>query len=823
MSDWFALGLATIGSVTGVVLSSLALQAEPNTKDLGDCIFDLFVSRRISARRYFRKRTSDPSISSTTFESVGNTLFEEEDPVAAPTRFSGRDHVLVAKRGFAVKPSPTQLIENANNISLQSSNPINFRSHTLFLNNQLVTPSVSPTGLKGEQGEQGPQGDQGDSGLKGVKGDPGSKGSKGQFGNQGPLGEDGKDGKDGLKGEKGINGPAGMTGLLGQTFDFFKIWPDQATKDADEAKDPRPSDFPPAGHYGLVSDDGKVYLSDGLNLTQVDDISEQGMHGEKGEKGEKGNKGDPGQQGLQPAPGPKGDLGLKGFEGQPGTTKGEKGSPSTEDGGDGDPGERGDVGPTGNRGPKGDFSMLGFDDITRPVLTTIIQGTPRENYTLEVENPVYSLPVRVYALVVTPGQTPTAQDIVDNGELILVPVDANGQGNALYVNTSPDNLWFTWVDNDRDPQQPIGPFIGPDLAFSVTSQEPATYELFIDGKFESSISVPGGPEPVSFPFVASLGQSYLIQWVDPNDNSFYCEPSTTEGDVAEGTVGGPVNVVFDCYPLESLGGTLISNTSRTIFVTIDTPGGNTFFDSVSSNGGSFVFPQLFPRFSSYNVSILGLGPDVCVGAIGVITAGGVNDLLIGCNFGRLIMNFNQGGRRSFTLLVNGSNVGTYDLFSGQAIPEVIAPGATWQVIPDPADSPNVPSRTGTMPSSDLQVNFTYPPRPYRVQVTTEGVQGGVNTATYELTLNSFSPETEVKVFSGGNGYFDTRASTGDQYRVRFISVDPIDPFQANCDDKTSSASAVVAGPIRDPLTGTVGTRDVDIAVRPCGNDPNIPI
>lgn len=824
-SDRFALGLATIASTTGLILSSIAVATQPETKDLGECILDLFVSRRITAQRYFfnRNATQTQPIISSTFESVGDTFFEEEDPAANPTFFSGSNHVLVFKRGFAVKPSPTQVIETSTSINFQSANPINFYANQLTLKGQVInptSPSFILTGLKGEKGEQGQEGETGDIGIKGIKGEPGNQGMKALIGLQGPLGVQGTDGKDGLKGQKGVDGFPGLTGLSGDTFDFAKIWPDQKSKDDDEATNPRPPDFPAAGEYGLVSDDGKVYLSDGLNLTEVDDISQQGMHGEKGEKGTKGEKGIEGKQGSQPAPGPKGDIGLKGFVGVPGITKGEKGESSGVPGAKGDPGDSGDLGIKGPQGQKGDFSLDDFDAVTLPIVTSIVQGTPADNYTIEVFNPVYSLPVRVYAWATS--TTPTAQEIVDNGELITVEIDFNGQGNQLYVNDG-DQLWFTWLDNDVDPQDVIGPFTGPSLSFSVTALQTSTYDLFIDGTFAERITIPGGPDPVAFTFVGSLGQSYLIQWVDQKSDIF-CEPSISEGDPVEGTVGGPVNVMFDCFPLETVAGTLVSDVKRNISISVTSPNGSTVFqDELQGvSPGPFVYPDKYPRFGSYLLFIFSFN-EPCQGASGVIPEGGVNDVIVGCNFPQLIMNFDQGGRRTFTLTVNGSTRGTYELFSGQAIPDVIAPGDSWQVIADPADLPNVPSRAGTMGSSNLTVNFSYPQRPYRVQVTTQGVVGGVFEATYELILNFYPPEKEVKTFSGGNGFFDTRASTGNEYQVRFVSIVPNDPFQANCGNKTSSSSTTISGPIRDPLVGVVGTRDVDIAVRPCGDDSNIPI
>lgn len=814
--NWFVSGISILSATTGVILSSFALQnRQPKSEEIGDCLFDLFVTRRIVANSYFKLRKANPFVTNNTFESVGNVQIEEEDSTLEPLRFSGRDHVLVTKRGFALKPSPIQILENTTSLQLTSLlNPISFYSHHLFLKGQLVT-EFPISGLKGESGDMGVKGDVGNVGLGGLKGDQGVMGSKGQIGNQGPIGDDGKIGLKGDKGAKGANGLTGVSGLIGNSFDFAKIWPDQASRIADESKVPRPSDFPNAGEYGVVSDDGKVYLSDGLNLTEVDDISQQGMHGEKGLKGEKGSKGEVGEKGFNGLSGLVGEDGLKGFVGVSGMVKGEKGELSGVVGGGGDIGESGSLGPDGFQGQKGNFLLAGFDDISRPIITSIVQGTPPDNFTIEVLNPVYSLPVRVYGW--STSEQPSGQEIVENGDLISVPVDANGQGNALYVNAG-QTVWFTWLDNDGDVQEVLGPFTGPDLTFTVTGSEPSTFQLYIDGILQSTVTTVGGQ--ATFPFIGSIGQSYLIQWVE--NDSFYCEPSFSEGDVHEGTVGGPVNVVYDCYPLETLGGTLISTNTRFVSVSVKTPGGNFVTDSLSINGGPFVFNKRFPRFGTYDVSILTIG-EPCTGATGVIPAGGESNLLIGCDFGRLVMNFDQGGKRGFTLFTDGKNRGTYTLFSGQSIPVAIAPGVSWQVVADPADVPNVPSRSGTMSTFDIQVNFSYPPRPYRIQVSTIGVSGGVLNATYELTLNDYTFETEMKTFSGGNGYFDTRASTGNPYSVRFISVVPNDEFQAQCEDKTSSSSNTVLGPLRDPLVGTVGNRDVDIAVRPCGGDSNIPI
>lgn len=788
--DWSVLGLSLIGSITAVVLTGLALAAQPDTNDLGDCILDLFVSRRITAERYFQLARSSSQklalrpLEDTSLEDVGNVFFEEEDPVVSTSdvttqKFTALNHVLVFKRGFAVKPNPTRVTEFTDHIAFDSLNPINFYSDQLSLKGQVVNPSSSGfilTGLKGQKGEQGEQGEIGDGGIKGIKGEPGIQGLAGVTGLQGPSGDDGKDGLKGAKGAKGGAGLPGIVGLPGETFDFVKIWPDQKSKDDDEATVPRPPDFPALGQYGLVSDDGKVYLSDGLNLTEVDDISEQGMHGEKGENGNKGEKGIDGEQGLQPAEGPKGDIGLKGFKGLLGLVKGEKGEESSLLGAKGDGGDTGDLGIKGPEGTKGSFSLDGFDEIVRPLITNNPPTTPAElngvirnniTYTVLVYNPVYSLPVRVYALGRSTNTTPTAQEIVNNGQLLTVPVDSDGRGNADITIASPF-AFFTWLDNDFDPQEVRGPFIA-EFTLSLSTNLPGVpivFDLFIDGQYRETLASTGGGIIDQFTGTFNFGQSYEVKQSAASLNGDYIALTS---DLASGTFGNDVTLSYILYDAVTLDYQVDSNTAGTI--TIQATQADTGFVLIrnlvfsDSNGGiqSGSFANKVPAgFSTvYSVSDPGCilqSPDPFITQVGLNPVCAVICRLYTVSVQLSSPQFGD----YFTLSVNGGTPSIPYFFQGSGVfPILLENNDTYLVQPsNQASICESTDASGTIQDADVTVHFLCGGVGFIVEFNGEDPQ------TFTLALPNTAPETQT--FPSSPGMFLLKGLEGDFYSIESV-------------------------------------------------------
>ena len=783
--DFTSLGVSLIASVTAVALSSVATgnSSSSSIDDIMNEYINLHVYGWIRAPRYLRTKLVNETTTFTDseIEEVGNMSIEEEDVTdeLSTTRFSAKNHILVTKRRYRVKPSAMQLLDHTTYCSLESLNPVNFYSDILTLKGQNITPSnIVVSGLVGEKGEQGTKGEMGMVGTKGEKGVLGIKGTKGDQGLQGPIGENGLDGKDGAKGAKGIEGKVGIVGLTGISFDFVKIWPDQATKDTDEGTVPRPPDFPGAGQYGLVSDDGKVYLSDGLDLTEVDDISEQGANGEVGEKGEKGAVGTAGDSGVSGLAGTKGSIGEKGFIGLTGLVQGNKGMKG-ESASDGSPGEFGENGPSGAQGPVGDFSMDGFEEIVKPTITSIVQGTPGTIFTINVLNPVYSLPVNVWAYTTTFLNSPSAQQIQDNGTLINVLVDTNGVGNGLFTNPTPGTtryVWFTWTDNDGDLQDVLGPFDTPQSIIRIKSPDAHVYTLYIDGKQEGTLSHSGNDQFEQIGNGYSPGQSYEIRSLTAD---VYC--ATVDGsDPESGTlVSTETNVEFICYQRVSFGLALNSNQENTnvvmnVFFTpprgsgwgtsqtipITQPQQNFIFDLKVPIGSVLAFvPQtkgLFVPSQDFTVTFDGILFNAYYQAFQV----------------SVDLNNSNG---SFQFLINGSSVETSFYVSNYGtFPYYLTNGDTYQVIPiDGSECKETSGNgSGTIASANVLVEYDCDGVEFIVNFTGNNSQP----VTFSLTLNSM---TCFATFTNSPGVFLEQGQIGDTYSIASLN---------NCTSSNSSGT-----------------------------------
>lgn len=787
--DWSILGLSVLGGVTGVALSSLALQAEPKTNRLGDCIHDLFVSRRIVALKYYRTAFSSSSrqsfkpLTDTSLEEVGNVTVEEEDQLVSTEKFTAKNHVIVFKSGFAVKPSPIQLLdESTNPLILSSENPIEFYSDALFLKGQNISPfspSFIVTGLKGETGDKGQPGEVGDQGIKGLKGSKGLVGLKGIIGNQGSTGDVGLDGKDGLKGVKGETGLSGITGLRGNLFDFVKIWPDQLSKDADEAKDPRPSDFPGAGEYGIVSDDGKVYLSDGLNLTEVDDISEQGLRGEDGLKGQKGEKGQQGEKGLQPAAsGEKGDVGLKGFVGLDSVVKGSKGDASVVIGGDGDSGDRGEVGFDGVQGAKGMFSLDGLDSLIRPEITSDPATTPIEfngvirsgnDYTILVYNPIYRTPVRVYGLGSESNVAPSAADIVENGNLVAIPVDSDGRGNGL-VTISQPFVWFTWLDNDLDPQDVRGPF-NSTFQISVATNQSALidFDLFIDGQYVETKSF--GQGTVTFTNQLYFGQSYEVKQTNPNGD-WICFINQNSPDSPTGTIQDDVLIQFDAFEAAIIPYRFDSNVSGTFTMTIaqlDALGATVLvsLENVTLTSPGVVTGNFTNKIAASFRTVYSLSDPSCqllgTGANEFVAQPSGNPLFdVQCrNYFVTVQLIAPGTSALFQLQVNGGPLsGSYLITGSGQIPIPLKNGDTYLVVPSDSSCQSN-NASGVIQGSNVTAHFDCSDVSFRV------IFNGTDPQTFSLALPGRA--IEIQQFPTSPGLFLAKATPGETYTIASVN------------------------------------------------------
>lgn len=456
--QWTLIGLAIALAITAIILSSISLTTNPSTTSvsvagMGVADANLVATHKIDGQRYFYKTItpdSQPLENDLILEDVGNVNLLRRDGDPQP----GQNIAIVSAPGaHNAQPFPLEILEDHNQLTLQSTEPTTIRVNQFQLGSHVVAPAnISTTGEKGQKGDTGFKGCVGAEGPKGCPclciSAKGNDGQKGERGNQGPSGEDNNtDGKDGGKGQKGEVGIEGIQGLPGPIYVFSKYWDLDDDRKDDEATDPRPADFPKNGEYGLVNETGKVYLSDGKNLTEVDDISTQLIRGEQGEKGEKGSE--KGMKGCKGATGhsclEKGDIGPQGYQGPNGTEKGEKGNPNLNVT-NGDTGDRGENGETGPQGTPGAFSTDGFEEVTQSTLV-VTKGTDPSLYILTVYNPVYSVPVTLWAWGrSTLDPVPSWLEVKENGTSIEVEVDSLRHGNANYTNPAP-RVYFVWHNN----------------------------------------------------------------------------------------------------------------------------------------------------------------------------------------------------------------------------------------------------------------------------------------------------------------------------------------------------------------------------------------
>lgn len=157
------------------------------------------------------------------------------------------------------------------------------------------------TGLQGNQGIQGipgPKGDTGEQGIQGLKGDKGDTGDTGDQGPDGPRGEQGEKGETGDTGEKGEKGDTGNQGIQGEKGDRGESFSVNATGTLANRDN---YDGEPEGFSFLDTDNGNLYIRNGVSGWSPPIPFGKGDKGDKGDDGPEGAKGDQGD------PGPAGD------------------------------------------------------------------------------------------------------------------------------------------------------------------------------------------------------------------------------------------------------------------------------------------------------------------------------------------------------------------------------------------------------------------------------------------------------------------------------------------------------------------------------------
>lgn len=272
-------------------------------------------------------------------------------------------------QGLTVNINGIEYWWNTNDVSI---NPI-IKSTVQIQSDWLESDSAQydfiknkPSSVKGDTGATGPQGIQGVEGPKGDTGDTGNDGIQGDQGIQGIQGIQGETGEQGIQGNDGSQGIQGITGFTGLGFKIAKTYTAVSLLLADTT----PTGIV-SGEFAIVtttdpenSDNGRLYLWNGVSYEYKVDMSLQPIQGETGLTGAQGVKGDKGDQGISGGTGSPGPQGIEGPQG----IKGDKGDTGTQGirGYQGVPGIQGIQGITGSIGPKGDKGNTGDTGLTGP-------------------------------------------------------------------------------------------------------------------------------------------------------------------------------------------------------------------------------------------------------------------------------------------------------------------------------------------------------------------------------------------------------------------------------------------------------------------------
>ena len=293
------------------------------------------------------------------------------------------------------------------------------------------TGSLGPTGPQGEQGIQGKTGPVGSTGATGPVGPTGKTGSIGPVGPTGltggigPTGPQGKLGPTGPTGPTGKTGAVGPTGAVGEPFAIYKTYATIAAMTTDYAN-------VPIGKFVMITsnikdvDNAKLYVRanvpDYFNF--ITDLSgAQGIQGPVGPTGKTGSVGPTGPIGPT---GPQGKTGPQGVQGLQGST-----------------GPQGIQGPKGDQGPAGPKGNTGA---TGPVGPTGAMGPAGEPFTIYKTYKSYINMLEDYANVPI-------------GKYVTIKSSDSDDG-SLYVRSSNDYPFFTYVTELRGPTGPTGP-VGP--------------------------------------------------------------------------------------------------------------------------------------------------------------------------------------------------------------------------------------------------------------------------------------------------------------------------------------------------------------------------
>lgn len=519
-TQWVLVAFAALIAITAMIFSIISVSTSPNETNVSqnDTVSNIIATNAVDASIYYFNSEAEEDATyryDNLTEGVGSVtqITTQTDP------YPGRNNILTTHSRKCVKASPLLIeFDDDDNLTIKSSEPLEYYANSLNLAGQVIAPiDIVTTGIGGDKGEEGIGGETGEQGEKGVtsttKGNQGEKGSTGQ---QGPPGADSVvNGTDGEKGAQGAKGEDGSAGLDGIEYFLSRIWNSESDRTSD-------TDILPAGEYGLVSDDGNIYLSDGFFYTLIDNISIQYMASEKGEKGDaQAVKGEPGAKGNGgPTSTVQGEAGTKGFPGLAGTEKGEKGE-QNENNVDGEIGERGMNGLTGNKGNTGIFSMADFESATQSTLS-VTRGTEESQYILTVFNPVYSIPVPVWALglsILDP--IPTKEEIQNRGTLIEVVVDSERDGNANYVNGAGVVYFAYWNNTELTTVTAVEsePIFSIGGSVSGLTRGSVKLGLLIDNDTLSRETITISTDQQSFTFetLLSSGQEYNVIITDLND------------------------------------------------------------------------------------------------------------------------------------------------------------------------------------------------------------------------------------------------------------------------------------------------------------------
>ena len=471
---------------------------------------ELFTSQFMNMQSHGLHYEDVETIENQEYESLGNLVIDKEFPLrqVPPAKLNGEyvpkvEDFKTAERLISLNGAARSQVHNLmvceteTQITIRSRNeftkPLTIHADKVSLNGVDLLP-YNPNLPKGDTGAAGANGiaEQGQRGSTGPKGDTGEQGSDGMAGTAGAAGKVGKHGDTGPIGMKGDTGAVGDNGDKGSPVNITRCYHSVADLKAE-------TKFPPENEYAIITtqsgdplnpDSGSLYRSNGVDAYQF--VLKMNVMGEKGITGEVGDSGPIGEKGEQGTKGNPGNIGKDGPKGERGD-----GAPNGPKGNPGPIGEMGEKGYKGERGDDGFTGIVGQVDIDEVALlgklSLDVIEQDAEKVELVMKSPLWGWnSMRVYWYS-TPSFTPTAQEVMNLGEVIEVPCETALLRGLVspFVFAPPSPVFFAYHDGTTEVM--FGPFLsGASQTITFSPQNEVFYIPELDFKLSPQATSSSG-------------------------------------------------------------------------------------------------------------------------------------------------------------------------------------------------------------------------------------------------------------------------------------------------------------------------------------------